>query len=194
MTNTHDTDQNLTKIIDGINPAFDALKAACLQRLQCQADFIRTKMEEHGWDIKAAFPYPKAWGMGRDDYHRAKANVDLARRLTIKDPDKKQSYSSLAPNYRIMHPDLDARFDKEAADYARMFIDAYAAKLTAKIAKEDKAFVIDTVKYEGTADPFAHSFLTVTGAQGTMVWKTKCIINQSKYGKLFNQWPTRKQK
>ena len=38
------------------------------------------------------------------------------------------------------------------------------------------------------------SILTVATTEGTQRWNTKIIINQSKYGKLFNQFPSRKLK
>ena len=40
---------------------------------------------------------------------------------------------------------------------------------------------------------WSYSFLYVTTpSNGDQCWKTQQIINQSKLGKLFNQFPTRK--
>jgi hypothetical protein len=42
---------------------------------------------------------------------------------------------------------------------------------------------------------WGHSVLTVTLPNGTVErWKTQQIVNQSKLGLLFNQWPSRKMK
>ena len=63
--------------------------------------------------------------------------------------------------------------------------EAFVAKLNAKINDI-------TVKADLAGDPWTRSTLTVvTKNKGTQIWKTKMIINVSKYGKLFNQFPTR---
>lgn len=63
--------------------------------------------------------------------------------------------------------------------------DAYVYKLNEKINDA-------TLKAELFGDPWSGSTLKVTTKnKGDQIWTTKIIVNVSKYGKLFNQFPTR---
>ena len=75
----------------------------------------------------------------------------------------------------------DARKDA-AAQY-----DSFIAKLNAKIGPATVA------RLEGN-HVWSYSFLFVETASGSQCWKTQMIINRSKLGKLFNQFPSRKVK
>jgi len=179
MTTT--TEANTTTIREGIEPVYQALKAACLANLTREAEAVAEKLKAHGWDFNAAYPYPSSFGMGLDEYCHTKAIMNRASRMVKADPTAKPSYMPKAPRIVIMDPELPARNEKETASYARSFIDAYAAKLATKIAAVDEAFTVVNVDYTGTNDPFIYSRLTLTDAAGvTMTCKTSCTINVSK--------------
>jgi len=84
--------------------------------------------------------------------------------------------------------DLVARFIKIAKEDAAIQYDEFVAKLVIKIGK-----VTDATLFGNHVWSF--SILTVTKEDGSIEkWKTQMIVNISKLGKLFNQWPTRKMK
>ena len=74
------------------------------------------------------------------------------------------------------------KFNKDAArqDYLN-----WVSKMTGKISKPMKSATM-------TGSPWINSIISITTVDDeTQVWYTKMIINQSKLGKLFNQFPTR---
>ena len=76
-----------------------------------------------------------------------------------------------------------ARKEQAAAEY-----DAFIAKLVKKIGP------VVTAELDGN-HVWSHSILTVVLKSGEQQrWKTQQITNISKYGKHFNQWPSRKMK
>jgi adenosyl cobinamide kinase/adenosyl cobinamide phosphate guanylyltransferase len=63
---------------------------------------------------------------------------------------------------------------------------SYAQQLAGKIGKE-------AVRAVTNGNIWDYAYLTVTCADGEVQsWRTNCILNCSVYGKLFNQWPTRR--
>lgn len=183
MNNTEHNTQAIKAVLE---PARAALEAMCLKQLRAQTDRIAANLAEHNGDFGAAFPY----GHSREMYLRR----EFARSVTVHDANapRVMGYQRNAPEPRIMRPDLATVQEAEARAFADSFIVSYAGKLAAKVHAVDAAYVIETANYTGTADPFSDSRLTLEGPRGQIVWKTRCIINVSKYGKLFNQWPTRK--
>lgn len=77
-------------------------------------------------------------------------------------------------------------YANQAARGAAKSYDAWTYKLIQKIGKP-------VVQAEVTGDPWMGSTITVKTNDGdTQRWDTKMIINFSKYGKAFNQFPTRR--
>ncbi len=74
---------------------------------------------------------------------------------------------------------------KEVSANAYAAFDGYMAKLAIKITEK-----IESAELVGSL--WNGSNLRVRTAAGEQVWHTHCIINRSVYGKLFNQWPTRR--
>jgi hypothetical protein len=130
------------------------------------------KISEAGGVLDTLAPIPK------------KAN-DYAYNLAIQ---QRQFYLSICDDDGGILKLSEERIEKEVAKVRRdaaFEFEAYVAKLNAKIgAKVEKAVL------EGS--PWNGSYLTVyIDGQDTQVWNTKVIVNVSKLGKLFNQWPTR---
>ena len=73
-----------------------------------------------------------------------------------------------------------------AAKQAEMSFDSWVAKMVQKIGEV-------TVSAAMAGSPWTGAKLTVTTKSGEkQVWTTQMIVNQSKYGKLFNQFPSRR--
>jgi hypothetical protein len=142
------------------------------------------KMEEHGMDLDAAYPRGKATD-SRETYRAKMARHDLATRLT--------TYTAATrrwgePNIRAHKPENVDAFVAEMIKGAGDQYDLFVMKLVNKIG--------DVVDASLTGSHvWGYSTLTVTKADGSVErWTTMQIVNTSKLGTLFNQWPTRKAK
>lgn len=81
-----------------------------------------------------------------------------------------------------------AKYVKEAREDAAFQYEAFVAKLNKKIGPAK------TARLDGN-HVWSHSFLHVVTESGdAQIWKTQTIMNQSKLGKIFPQFPTRKVK
>lgn len=89
----------------------------------------------------------------------------------------------LQPQYRSK-----LAFDSDKAFWnANEEFNGYLAKLALK--NVEKIISVDSL----TGNLWSGSLLSVVvESQATVVWETKCILNISSLGKLFNQWPTRR--
>jgi hypothetical protein len=144
-------------------------------------------LAEAGWDAEKAAPYPRSTKMGQLEYIAKRQKYQLFRNFTAND-DKKNSYRHMGdPEFRIQSDRLEERFIKNAREDAAAQYDMFVAKLVKKIGH------CDTATLTGN-HVWGWSFLTVTKGSDKEVWKTQQIVNQSKLGKLFNQWPSRKVK
>lgn len=91
------------------------------------------------------------------------------------------------PDYIVSEEkDAEAKVIADTTADANANFDAYIFKLAGKIGK-----TVKSAKYSGQT--FQYSYLTVTCEDGEIQnWKTQTIINCSVYGKLFNQFPSRR--
>lgn len=113
-----------------------------------------------------------------------KIRMNLARSLTTP---VKSSRTMREDEIVKRNPAGEKRFIDNAVKMAEDNFDAFVAKMVLKVGP-----VIDA-KMTGTI--WTNCNLTVTTDKGeTEVWTTKAILNFSKYGKMFNQFPTRKKK
>lgn len=161
-------------ILAALEPCRAALEASSLRRLRAQSDLVAKRLEEHGWDFKAAFPY--------NAYSQTSVRLrQIARTLVVSIGPCVLRPSE--PELVAMRPNLAEEQAKDAQRAVAGFLEAFAAKMV-----EKSGGVAEEVSYAGSADPFSNSVLTIDGVK----WHTKCIINVSKLGKLFNQWPTRR--
>ena len=88
-----------------------------------------------------------------------------------------------------MTPETVEKFAASARETAAAEYDAFVAKLEAKIGDD-----VAAAELAGN-HVWNHSTLTITRTDGSVErWRTSMIINVSKLGKLFNQFPTRKAK
>jgi hypothetical protein len=92
------------------------------------------------------------------------------------------------PNIRFIDNEKVELFVQQSMDIAAAQYVAFVAKLCNKI------FHCVSAELDGN-HVWSHSILTVTYSSGAVErYKTQMIVNVSKHGKLFNQWPTRKVK
>lgn len=85
--------------------------------------------------------------------------------------------------------------ERDAKAYAKSACDSFACKIVVKteqeIAKRKSSEKIVSTNYEGSINPWDGGKVIVKTDKSEYVWNTKVILNFSKYGTPFNQWPTR---
>ena len=157
-----------------IENAVAHLKAEAIARAEKYATEFAAKVQAEiavAGSVSACAPAPKAWTVPTETTAKYRAAQQ-----------KRALYISLNG------PKCAERFIEAAKENAAAQYDAFVAKLNAKIGPVTSA-VLDGNHVWG------YSNLTVvTEAGETQVWRTQTIINISKLGKVFNQYPTRRVK
>jgi len=167
------------------------LKNDAIERAEQNAkeiiDDVKKQLLEAGNDLKICAPYPRSnmYNAYSPAYWIAASKYQLFRSLC---KTRKGSHMMNEPILADMDSNYKAKFIKQAKEDAAAQYDAFVAKLVVKIGEVEDAKLVGN-------HVWSFSILSVTKKDGTTQnWKTQQIINVSKYGKLFNQWPTRKVK
>lgn len=135
-----------------------------------------------GMDADIYAPYPNG-RMGKSEYRQAEAKYRRVRRYF---QGVKGCRGFHEPEIVVENPEAEVRLRQIAKQDADALVDSYLHKLAGKIGKE-----ISSATTNGNIWDYAT--LVVTCCDGEVqTWRTNCILNQSVYGKLFNQWPTRR--
>jgi hypothetical protein len=149
---------------------------------------IEKKLKEHDWDLNKLVPRMK-------NIHDRKAYIEYQRYKqkiqTVTEPDKDKNPLVLrfdGPYYLQMAPGKIAAFLQQMEKDAEVSFDSYIAKLAEKIGQEIKSADVQGNLWNGSI------LEVVTLANEVQRWKTQIIINRSKLGLLFNQYPTRRMK
>lgn len=142
----------------------------------------RAGLEAVGMDAQQYAPYPSG-NMSRADYRKAEFKY---RRVRSSFRGVKSCRSMREPEIVVEREDAEPRVREAARQAADAEIDSYLYKMTGKIGKlATKATTNGRIWDSAT--------MIVECADGeTQTWSTRCIINCSCLGKVFNQWPTRR--
>ena len=180
-------EKNVTKI-DLANPitaAIEPLRQISVDNAVAKANRIIAKahkeLAEGGYDLRVVAPRLIPTLSSQEDCDRNTAIRALYTSLT----DCKHSTGN--SNMRVPSHEAEARFIEQTKEAASFQFDKYVAKMISKIGDVDSAEL--THSFEN--DIWGYSVLTVVIAGATQRWHTQQIVNTSKLGKLFNQWPTR---
>jgi hypothetical protein len=175
-----------------IEVAVAPLRTHAVERAEQEAlryiEEAREELEANGWDVNAVAPYPRTMGYGINQFI-ARFKYENYRSITEEDQTKGSQRSlGSVPYFVVMSPERCKRFVENRKKQAAADYDAFVEKLVKKIGP------VLAAELDGN-HVWAHSILTVTIAGGEKQrWKTQQITNISKYGKHFNQWPSRKLK
>jgi hypothetical protein len=148
---------------------------------------IRSDLEAAGGDINQAAPYPKHSSYGMT-YATSRMRYNEFHSVTKAHPDHRPSYRSNEPYFVVIDEDKAKRFIEQRMEWAAADYDSFVIKLVKKIGE------VKNAKLHGN-HVWGYSTLVVTKPDGEVqAWKTQQIVNYSKLGKPFNQWPTRRMK
>lgn len=163
---------------------FEAVEHA-EQKAREVVESVRKELEEGGWDINAVAPYPYGLPSGSLAYDQARAKYGLFHELAAADPAKGyQSSQRGQPRIVVMDEDMIERFVDHRRRMAALQYDAFIVKMVAKVGE------VTSAELEGS-HVWSHSFLIVEKPSGREVWKTQQIVNHTKYGRPYYQWPSR---
>jgi hypothetical protein len=166
-----------------IAQAVEPLRAAAVERAR---DFARKNCEvilRIYADRPESFDMPRQSTLSKREYQGL-----LGRRQTLFAITKPNAttFDRNAPRHRD-EAGLEA-FVTASGEAASLQYSAFIAKLEGKVGAHTAASLTGS-------HVWGHSSLRVTLANGTSeTWVTHTIINVSKLGKVFNQWPSRKVK
>lgn len=180
-----------------IEQAVLPLKTQAIERAEKDAKNLITQvhseLEAAGWDLNVAAPYPETHGMNLIKWRMAYSKWNLFRLITAYE---KPCRSMREPDIRKKDSKAEQKFVKEAKENAAFQYDQFVEKLVKKITADHSE--IDKAELLGN-HVWSWSMLTVSKTKINACppvfverWKTHQISNVSKYGKIFNQWPSRK--
>jgi len=174
--------------INPIEQAVAPLKNDAILKAELHAvaliEKCRKELENAGNDLQLVAPYPKAGKVSRSEYFMAMSKRQLFQSLVTY---RQGSRRVNEPEYVDITEDRIQRFMGVTKADASAQYDTFVAKLIGKIGEASEATLVGN-------HVWSFSVLKVITASGTQNWKTQMIINVSKLGKLFNQFPTRKVK
>jgi hypothetical protein len=179
------------KIELAVMPLKEAAVARAEQEAREMVVRCTTKLAAANFDLSIVAPYPTSRlgyptsRLGVNEYHMAMGKRSMYLHI-VKHVSGSRRHND--PEIVTICPESVERFIKNTKEDAAMQYDEFVSKLVAKIGKVTDASLFGN-------HVWSFSLLTVTKEDGTKeVWKTQMIVNVSKLGKLFNQWPTRKVK
>ena len=167
-----------------VEPLREDAKKRAVQTGQCQIDRLRETLAQHGDDMEAAYPWPKSYDR---DYKAKVARIHWVEALVARKPGSPATRRINDPRPVVVDEARVAAYLEQVAAFASAQYDAFIAKLVGKIGACDSATI------EGS-HVWGYSVLTVTKGDVIERWKTRQIVNVSKLGIPFNQWPTRRVK
>lgn len=149
---------------------------------------LLAKLEEHGGNINAAYPFSYS---DYTDSGKAARSLNSQVRIITQDTDEVLSVGEWnTKNYkRVPSEEGIARYVQQMRDMSAMQYDEFICKMVGKVGE------VEDARIEGN-HVWGDSTLTVT-KKGTLLierWHTQMILNFSKYGLAFNQFPSRKLK
>lgn len=171
--------------------AVEPLRADAVARAEKFARDYVARLEKllqaHGMDREKAAPYPNGSAMARDEYMQLRVRYENVRKVTRSTLEFSRRHG--APDPCEMDPFGIDKFVKDVKEDAEYEYTAFICKLVGKIGA--------CVSAELTGSHvWGFSLLHIRYGVGAPVetWKTQQIVNISKLGKVFNQWPSRKVK
>lgn len=170
-------------VAKAVEPLRQEAKDRARKDTQELIDRYAAMLAEAGGDANKAAPYPR--NLPRYQHEIAHARYSLLRSLVIPAPGHRPTYRPSEPEPSIMCPDKAARLIEQQVRAADAAYTAFVFKLVGKVGACESATI-------SGSHVWGHSILTVTKDGGVIErWKTQQIVNVSKLGLHFNQWPTR---
>jgi len=171
------------KAFDTLSACLAPVRTECAVRAERYAnEFVATvekELAEHGGLVEKAFPT-----LSDRDQNAGVRNPKAQHRALC----NHATYDGHGGRVAAVGTNAEAvrRYVAAARHAAQMEVDSYVIKLAGKIGKPVRDLTV-------TGSLWNNSTLSVVCEDGeAQCWVTRCIINCSCLGTLFNQWPTRR--
>ncbi|PKO94022.1 MAG: hypothetical protein CVU15_01485 [Betaproteobacteria bacterium HGW-Betaproteobacteria-1] len=169
-----DFNEALHELREQLKPYFAEFEEKCALDKKNQIEMLVKKLELNDMDINKTWPNPR-YGVDILEYHYAISFIDF----------KDKNYWN-APSPVKLNEEKIQKIIKCSKFMARESLDAYVTKLQEKIGEKVSSALI-------RGDLWEHSVLEVKTVSGKeIMFRTQKIVNSSKYGKAFYQFPTRR--
>ncbi len=174
----------MSKVAEAVEP----LRAAAVERARQEAQALADRILSQFAADKTIANSPR---YGSPDYDTKMQNARLVHSLTspVRFDASGRELNILEQREagRAVNQNLVKSFVRKAGEDASVAYTAFIQKLEAKVGECDSAVLSGN-------HVWSSSLLTVCKGEVKEYWRTQQIINVSKLGRLFNQWPTRKVK
>lgn len=166
-----------------VAPLKDQAMQSAKEEVEAYIQRISAALKKAGNDLDVAAPYPDHKKISVEEYHKQMNRYSTFRKLT----QSREAYRKREePNLADMCPDKVLAFTEETMALAAREYEDFVWKLS------DKIGPCETATLEGNY-VWSFSVLHIVKAGGVKEkWKTQRILNFSKYGLPFNQYPSRK--
>lgn len=176
-----------TFIAEAVKPMRDPAVAAAEAAVLATVETLTTRLAAADWNLDAVAPRAV---YGTWNYKALRASRDFVTSLF--ETDQARSGVSRSPGDPVFVKRSEERVAR-AVEMARVqaagLFDAYVAKLEMKVGAVIEASVCER------SNLWEHSTLRVTKPDGSVeFWHTQRILNHSRHGLPYHQWPTRKVK
>lgn len=175
---------NMQIMVDALMTQIEDAKKMAGESAEKRVDSVWANLEKRNWDIIGDMKMRGYGGSLADQYIM----------LTDVDPKSREKNRAAGESFKF-----DERFRKKSAAKKKQFV----TNAMQQAEQDYKNFVSKMVQKIGQGvvhanvkgHPWSDSILTIELAdKSKQVWHTQMIINYSKYGKPFNQFPSRKKK
>lgn len=147
--------------------------------------FWIAKMEAADWDLNVVAPFPSRFAT-KEAYRAQMNDRNYIESITNYVHQPVNFDEKAQKDLRKNNLEAQAKIIESSKEEAKVSLDGYITKLISKIDAEIVDAKLSGILWTGC-------ILTITTASGEVQeWKTKMILNQSKYHVIFNQFPTRK--
>ena len=176
---------NAQVMVDALMSQIEDAKKMAKQNAEEHVDNIWKELAKKNWDVIDDMKAAKALSRQVIDKYMMLTDVDPKSVEKNKEAGDHFKFSS---RFRIKSEARKKMYVDEAVTQAEEDYKEYVGKMVSKVGSG----VADA---HVTGHPWTNSVLTVTMTDGTKeVWHTQMIINYSKYGKPFYQFPSRRKK
>ena len=170
-------------LIDLFESHLGEYKARARQTAKEYMDTRIKVLSDAAWDLNKVAPNPARIRLSREDYKTAAAKRAYYTTITSS---KKTNQGRNEPDIRELRPAMVDLYLNGVEREAEAAYRGFMAKMILKIGSP-------VVQASMTGNIWNDAKITVKTVSGEeQVWHTKMIINFSKYGKFFNQFPTRR--
>jgi len=172
-------------IAQAVAPLKQQAVDSAVQFAQDQVNRMLKRLEEADWNADVVNPPVKPFYCTREQYMRHQNTRNFISEIT---KSAKTSCRMSDPDIRVKDEASITYYLEQIAKDAGEDFEAFVFKLNKKVG--------DVVSAElGSDNVWYDSYLVVIKPDGEkQVWNTQIITNYSKYGKAFNQFPTRQVK